>query len=1249
MQLDLHYPDDLPISAHREEIVEAIRNNQVVIVAGDTGSGKTTQLPKMCLEAGRGKKKRVGCTQPRRIAAISVAARVAEELGPRQSDRVGYKIRFQDKTSRATRIKFMTDGILLAEAQSDNQLRAYDTIIIDEAHERSLNIDFLLGMLKRLLAKRRDLKVLITSATIDTEKFAKNFSGAPIIQVAGRTFPVEVRYRPIDPGKEEEGEQTYIEQAVAAVQELRDENEFGDILIFMPTERDIRETTESLLGILEKKGKGRRAAVLPLFGRLSPGDQRKIFRPATQQKIVVATNVAETSITVPGIRTVIDTGLARFASYNVRARTSKLPIVPISRASCDQRKGRCGRVGPGICIRLFAEDDYVGRNEYTAPEIQRSNLAEVILRMIHLRLGNPAKFPFIDPPSSRAMKDGYNLLTELGALDRQRHLTNKGRLMAKLPLDPRIARMVIEARDNNALKEVAIIAAALSIQDPRVRPADKEAQADQAHARFTKAGSDFLFFLALWDAYHDHFEEFKSLSKMRKFCKSHYLAFQRMREWRDIHEQICVILKQEKGFALNDKPASVPAIHRSILSGHLRTIGLKKEKNIYQAAGGKEVMVFPGSAIFNKTGHWLMAAEFVETSKLFARTVATIEPEWLEPLAQGLTRSTYADPHWEKKRGQVVANEKVTLFGLVIVPRRKVNFGKISPEEARQIFIQSALVEGEIKGDYTFLNRNQELIQKFQELEDRVRRRGIMVDEFTLSRFYDERLALEVRDQRSLNRWLKKQGGDAALCMTEEDIRQESPATAELEQFPEELILGDFTLPLSYKFSPGADDDGVTVRIPLNLVPHLRAEPFVWLVPGLLLEKITFLLKGLPKATRKPLVPIPQTAEAILLSLEPYQGSLYRSLEQAIYDGYGFRIEARQWPISDLPAKLRFRYCVVNGKGKEMQSSREFTDFAAMRPSEKALDNKQFAGLCKKWEQKNVDMKELSPVAEQFPVTAGDGILHGYVFSALVINEDKSVSLKLINDQEKAREKTRAALLALYSAEFGKQLKKAKKDWAIPRGHWALYEGLGSYEAVNEEILNFVLVEVFALSAGSVTDGETFKKQVAAVKEKGFVRSGKEVFDEIISVLEERRATLDTISKFSAMSPKGGAHTSRFKEYRKEVLHLLPPGFLLSANRANLAATPRYLNALRLRVERAHASPAKDAAKSEQVKPHVQQLARLEDKEHHSPECRTFIAEYRGMIEEFKVSLFAQELKTAFPISVKRLEKKWQEISALCL
>ncbi len=864
----LSYPAELPITDRKEAILRAIAENQVVVITGETGSGKSTQIPKMCLEAGRGVRGVIGCTQPRRIAAITLADRVSEELGPEGQRWVGYKIRFQDRTRPSTRIKFMTDGILLAEAQSDRQFRAYDTLVIDEAHERTLNIDFLLGLIRRVLPARPDLKVIVTSATIDPEKFSRAFGDAPIIEVSGRTYPVDVWYRPIEEpesGDDENGDVTYVDQAVTAVDELRKGRaraRRGDILVFMPTESDIRETVQRL----EEK-RYFNTLVMPLFGKMASADQKRIFQATTEEKIIVATNVAETSITIPRIRYVVDTGLARIAHYNSRSRTRSLPVARISQASADQRKGRCGRVEAGVCIRLYSSDDYQGRPPYTAPEILRSNLAEVILRMLYLRLGNIQEFPFLDPPSPAAIKDGFAVLKELGAVDDHRRLTGIGKTMARLPLDPRLARMLLQSKKEGSLNEMIVLAAALSAQDPRERPLDKEAQADQAHAVFRDVRSDFVGLLKVWNACWPRRQAAarengdapdsvsgldpgpgpgppaerngaaqpdagkleaayvpRSQSQLRKFCRERFLSYRRMREWKDIHEEILNILDEIGGFEANSKPAGYDAIHRAVVSGYLSNIAMRREKNVYLGTKSRQVMLFPGSGLFNKGGSWITAAEVVQTSRLYARTAANIEPEWLEELGGHLCRSTYFEPHWEKKRGQVAAFERVTLYGLPIVERRKINYAGVHPEEARDIFIRSALVEGDIPDTYGFHRHNTDLVRQIEDLENKTRRRGLLVDEEAVYDFYARRLPV-LSDLRTLDRLIRDRGGDDFLRMTESDLLGAEPDFGEIERFPDVLRLGDAELPLRYAFSPGEQDDGITVTIPIHALGQLSPRP----------------------------------------------------------------------------------------------------------------------------------------------------------------------------------------------------------------------------------------------------------------------------------------------------------------------------------------------------------------------------------------------------------------------------------------
>ncbi|MBW2432218.1 MAG: ATP-dependent RNA helicase HrpA, partial [Deltaproteobacteria bacterium] len=903
--------DSLPITAKKTDIIKAIKQHPVVIVSGETGSGKTTQLPKYCLAAGQGISGVIGHTQPRRIAAMTVARRIAEEFEQDLGDGVGYKIRFQDRTSKKAYLKIMTDGILLAETQTDRYLNAYDTIIVDEAHERSLNIDFILGILQMLLVRRDDLKLIITSATIDTEKFSKAFGGAPVIEVSGRMYPVEVRYEKPESKKVEKDEVTHVERAAQAVRQLVTESRRGDILVFMPTEQDIRDTCELIEG-----SKFKNSLILPLYARLTAAEQARVFARSPERKIIVATNVAETSITIPGIKYVVDSGLARISSYSPRTRTTSLPVLPISRSSADQRKGRCGRVQNGICVRLFAEADYRSRPLYTRPEILRANLAEVILRMMALRLGDIGDFPFIDRPDSKSIRDGYDLLYELGAITARRtaqgarrkarhdteeiqsayqqsarriKLTEKGRLMARIPLDPRLARMLLEAKDRGCIDQIAVIAAALSIQDPRERPLEKTAEADQAHAQFDDPVSDFTTLLNIWNRYNHVRQTRKSGSALKRYCRQNFLSYNRMREWRDIHYQIRTILEE---FGIRKQPQAVEAraqnlnldreqplyqsIHQSILSGYLSNIAEKKEKNVYRATQNREVMVFPGSGLFDRAGRWVVAAEMVETSRLFARTVANIESHWLEALGGDLCRRTYLNPRWQKNQSAAMADEQVSLFGLIIA-QREVPYGPVNPDEAADIFIRSAIVTGDLKKPLAFMIHNQRLIDDIQRLEDRLRRRDLLISDEALFDFYAAKLP-GVYGVQMLKDQIKKKGGDRFLRLKKQDLMNYDPDAGELARYPSSTNIKGQRFRYRYQFQPGQDDDGVTIQVPVSLAASVPEETFDWLVPGMFKEKIETLIKGLPKAYRKKLVPVNETVEIIHRELPRSGQALFSAL-----------------------------------------------------------------------------------------------------------------------------------------------------------------------------------------------------------------------------------------------------------------------------------------------------------------------------------------------------------------------------------
>ena len=1243
--MHLNYPKHLPISSNKHKIIQAIQEYQVVIIAGDTGSGKTTQLPKMCLEAGRGRQSLIGCTQPRRIAAVSVAERVREE--PTIRDLVGYKIRFHDHTGPTSRIKFMTDGILLAETRTDRNLNQYDTLIIDEAHERSLNIDFLLGYLHQLLQRRRELKLIISSATIDTEKFSHHFADAPIIEVSGRTYPISYHYEEADPDLSD-NDLTVVERAVNQVCILENHADSGDILVFMPTERDILDTVSLLNKRLHTQ-----PLVLPLFGRLKGADQRRIFKPSRQQKIIVATNIAETSITVPGIRTVVDTGLARIAHYNVRAGTTSLPVTRISQAGCDQRAGRCGRTGPGTCIRLYSEEDYLTRPRFTLPELLRSNLAEVILQMISLRLGDPRKFPFIEPPSSRAIHDGYRILRELGAITGDNRLTSRGRIMAGLPLDPRISRMIIEGAEVGALREVTIIAAVLSIQDPRIRPMDNTQQAEAAQRPFLHPGSDVLTFVNIWESCRQAMEGEHPSAGLRKFCKKHFCSWQRMREWFDIHDQILRTIGRHKGFVLNTDPAPAAAVHQALTAGFLRNIGLRKKKNMYQVSGNREVVLFPGSGLHNRGGQWIVAADFVKTSQLFARMVATIDPAWLERLGGDLCKRSWSDPHWQKKTGQVVALEKVTLFGLVLVVGRRINYGRINEKtarEAKEIFIREGLISGNLKGRYPFLQHNLALAERFADMEKRVRRRGIIMDEQVLYRFYEQRLG-PVYDRFTLNRLLKKTSSDTFLWMQEDNICRALPDSDELYRFPDTLRTGRGEVRLHYHFQPGHEKDGVTADIPVHYYPDLSSSLFEWLVPGLLEDKIFYLLKGLPKRLRKLFVPLPDAVDRIMDGLDLYQGSLYEALERSILRNFQVTITRSDWQFDNLPHHLRMRFQLLDRQGKILHQSRSFHDLAAFSLQRKTASSGDPATIP---EKKNIMVWEFSPAPQPVCLPDADNSSATLFFPALYPGEDQqSLTLKYINDPEQARQQNVIGLRLLYSLQFSRECKALHKECrAALKSHFASWVSLGMQATATEisrQLLECILDGLFQTTDGELPDTAACSNTIKRLKSQGMVKSGRQYLNRILELVTTRRKVQVSLTQCRQRADTTKEYNqSRFDHYQKLLDQLLPAHFLTTISPDEVRDRQRYLQALALRIERAEHAPEKDAQKARRIHTALERLQQSQKKKHPSPTCRHEITVYERMVEEFRVSIFAPELGTAFPISEKRLQRQWQQLENSC-
>ena len=1199
----IKYQQGLPIFALKDTIIEHIQKYPVIIIAGETGSGKTTQLPKMCIEAGLGNKKMIACTQPRRIAATSVAMRVSEELSE-NAEIVGYKIRFKDKTNRSTRIKFVTDGILLSEASGDKLLNDYDTIIIDEAHERSLNIDFLLGILKKIQNKRPELKIIVSSATLDTEAFSKFFNNAPVLKIPGKTYPVEVQYLPNEINEVENDNLTNVIFAVKKILK----SHTGDVLIFMATERDIVDAVDAINVLAKKistKMPGDGVAVLPLYGRLSINEQGKIFKPTNKRKIIVATNVAETSITVPGIRFVIDSGQARISSYNPRARTTKLPIVAISRASADQRKGRCGRVGPGVCVRLYSEDNYIARPDFTPPEIVRSNLAEVILKMISLKLGYPGDFPFIEKPSPRSISDGFNLLIELGAIKKQGQrefiLTQQGLLMSKLPLDPCISSMVLEGKKRNVLHEIIIIAAALSIRDPRVRPSGSEKIAQAAHQKFIDKSSDFISFLNIWQKYHSTAEKVKSNSKLRKFCKQNFLSYQRMREWSDISDQIRFALRLKKQSSFNiEMKQDIDQIHKSILRGLLRNIGLKKHKNIYNAAFAKELMVFPGSGIFDKAGQWIMAAELVETSRLYARCAANIDCRWIESIAGDLCRHSYSSPHWEKKKGQVIAFQKVNLFGLVIIADRKINFGPKDPEMAREIFIQDGLIEGQMPYGFKFLAKNNQLIERLRELENRLRSK-VVVDENKIFDFYNQKIPDDVWDIATLKRKLPQH--NHTLIMTENDILLQSPKKEQLFQFPEQIKIDTFNLDLSYTFCPGDYDDGVTVSINVDILDNINPTIFEWLVPGLIAEKVIFLIRGLPKRIRKHLIPINNTANKAVEEIPFGNGSLYHQLEKHIYKIYKIKITQADWPKDSLPKHLMMRYCIVNANGKHLKKSRSFNSLFKNKPVQSENNNK--------------------------------------------------VDIRLFEDESKAQEANIAGLMALYNKKIRPLIKQCTKNYLFKDAEWHLYEAFGTKKNVNADVQYYILKNIYNIKDGFNPAEKKFSDHINSFKDDEIIKQYQSLFNSVLKIFIERKNTVDLIKNYELKAYNAPINNERFKHYQNQLVTIVPLDFLKIYEEGRTKFINKHLAALRLRVERAHASPTRDSEKWKIVEPFESFYLQSENMigelliPSQKKAVRDVLDEFQIMLEEFKVSIFAPELKTAIPVSTKRLNLKIKEISQI--
>ena len=1271
------YNEALPILAKKDQIIGSISKNQVIIISGETGSGKTTQIPKFCLAAGRGIDGKIGCTQPRRIAAVTVSKRIAEELGEKLGRSVGYKIRFKDKTSPNAFIKIMTDGILLAETQSDPYLNEYDTLIVDEAHERSLNIDFILGILKTLLKQRKDLKLIITSATIDTEKFSKAFDNAPVIEVSGRMYPVELQYSPMEPKSEENDDPSHIEMAIRAMGRLLNQTGTGDILVFMPTEQDIRETCELING-----RKYKNTVIFPLFARLAASEQSRVFSNISARKIIVATNIAETSLTIPGIKYVIDSGLARISRYTPKSRTTALPVTAISKSSADQRKGRCGRVENGVCIRLYSEEDFENRPLFTPPEILRANLAEVILRMTALKLGDMSDFPFIDKPASKSIQDGLDLLYELDAIlpessqktkkkQRRLSLTEKGRLMAKLPVDPRLSRMLMEAQIQGCLKEMTVIASALSVQDPRERPAEKAEAADRAQKVFHDPFSDFITLFNIWKNYHQTWENEKTMGSLKRFCKTHFLSFRRMREWRDVHAQLSEVLKEyglennkhraEKIRVANNTSPQIPdpepsakdmgfsplytAVHTSILSGFLSNIAMKKEENVFHGTKGKEMMIFPGSTLFNRSKRWIVAAELVETSRLFARTCANIDSAWLEKLGGSLCKYTYLHPHWERKRGEVVASEQVSLFGLIIIPSRPVSYGRINPDHAAEIFIQSALVEGDVQKKLPFMLHNQNLVDDVRNMEDRIRRRDVLVDDADLFEFYRKRLR-ECYDIRTLTRLLKQKEQDRFLRMKPEDIARYRPDEKELSQFPSSIDLGDRSFDCTYRFEPGETDDGVTIRIPSSSAYSVPPESIDWPVPGLYREKITALVKGLPKTFRKRLVPVSNTVDVIVAEMPKTKSAMITALGDFIYTRFGVDVPASAWSDDRLPDHLKMRVSITGPKGEEICSGRN-PAILSRRISNTAEtgESREMKSARKNWERTGITRWDFPDLPESLVIRGKRTQWLVYPGLQTTDGKEKSVNLRLSRNTENALASHKKGVAALFAFHLSKDLSFLKKTLALPKNMRKKADYFGGAKRFEERMYQRMIHRLFR---GNIRSKEAFYAHAESVAPI-MLSKGREFANLSVSVLEAYHETRTVFYNLETAHRANRGVLEFLEGQRAELSRLVPDTFMDLYDTDRLIHLPRYIKAAAIRAERALVNFEKDQTKAQEIEIFSRSLNTLlqELSPAVSERKKAAIEAYFWLIEEYKVSVFAQELKTPVRVSKKRLEETLREIKRM--
>ncbi|TAL89903.1 MAG: ATP-dependent RNA helicase HrpA [Candidimonas sp.] len=1242
------YPEDLPVSGRREDIAAAIKAHQVVIVCGETGSGKTTQLPKICLELGRGTVKMIGHTQPRRLAATSVARRIAEELKTELGDWVGYQIRFNDRMGPQAAIKLMTDGILLAESQRDPLLRRYDTIIIDEAHERSLNIDFLLGYLRQMLPKRPDLKLIITSATIDASRFAQHFSHegvpAPVLEVSGRLYPVDILYRPVrqEPAAEQvdsnrrradaDEERDLIDAIVDGVAECA-RHGAGDVLVFLPGEREIREAAEAL-----RKNHPLGTEVLPLFARLSQAEQERIFHPqGNGRRIVLATNVAETSLTVPGIRYVVDSGLARVKRYSWRNKVEQLHIEAISQASANQRSGRCGRIGPGVCVRLYDEADFKNRPAFTDPEVLRSSLASVILRMKALRLDDIETFPFVDAPSGRAIADGYHLLQELGALDDANQLTQTGQILARLPVDPRLARMILEARDQQCLAEILIIASALSVQDPRDRPQAEREAAESAQAKFGDDKSEFLSYLKLWRWYGEQVAHKASQRKLVSLLRQSFLSPLRLREWRDVHTQLAALVG-EQGWRVNTLEATYEQTHMALLAGLLGNIGLKSEEGSgYQGARDIRFQIHPGSRLVKKAGRWLVAAELVETTRLYARCVAKIDPVWLERAGAHLIRRVRSDPRWEKKAGQVVANERATLYGLPVYTGRRIHFGKVDVVQAREIFIRQALVPGDIDTALPFVGHNRQLIASIEKLEHQSRRPDILVDEALIYAFYDQQIPAEICQTITLEKWARGLDRTAtqALLLTRDALMRHEAAGVTTDVFPKAVEWQGVRMALEYHFEPGSVRDGVTLLVPLfalNQIDPMRCE---WLVPGMLKEKVHMLLKSLPQKMRRHCVPLPDYANKFFerwfeRSASPDTG-LLEAIAADMWEQVKIRPLRSDFKIETLAPHLFMNFKVMDEHGRMLSGSRNLDQLKAEHGRQAQESFQKFAvhdhQVAQTLAHEHLTGWTFGSLPEIMEIKRKGRSFVGY---PALIDRGAYCDLDVFDDPSEARQQHRSGLLRLFRLGLREQVKFLEKNLQGLTHMGMLYMSLGTQEELKDQIIDCAL-EQACLAEPWPSDQAGFEQR----RNEGKSRLG-------LLAQEIARLTGQILAEWAVLQkklPQAKPHAAAYADLQKQAGDLMGKWFVRATPYRQLSQYPRYFKAAVARIDKLRADPARDARLSADIAPLATQYQRAQSALKGAPDAG--LEEFRWLLEELRVALFAQELRTPMPVSVKRLQKAW--------